>query len=555
MKPRQYLFALVDGGGNVPPELHAVRRLIERGHAVTVLADDSVAPEVRSTGADFRRWVHAPNRTDRLPEHDPSRDWECKYPWQLVDRLVDTLLVGPAAGYACDVREAITRCQPSVVACSMFCLGGMLAAEAARLPYVVLIPNIYPLPARGLPPFGIGFGPARGLLGRWRDEIAQPHHRAPVGPQRPHGRQHAAAHVRSRATRTRVRSSAPRTPATRHDVARVRLSGDVAGRGPLRRPCSRRSGLVSGVTLDTACWRQPLVLVAMSSTFQDQIDSLRRVIAALGTLPVHGIVTTGPAIDPAALGAAPNVTVLARAPHREVLRHAAAVVTHGGHGTVVKALAAGVPMVLLPHGRDQGDTAVRVTARGAGIALKRTAQPEAIAAAVREVIQNPTFRASAQRLGESVRRDADDAALLRELEDIPVERSVGSTVGTAESLMKRMTAVALLVVLRRSRRLTTPALASALAGDKAAYVGGTIGRFNVPGAADRRARRHATCASFVFVPESSLHAAEPLSIDYESIRHLEFGQRTSRRVPLVVAAAAVLGPIGLVSLLGKEPCA
>ena len=134
------------------------------------------------------------------------------------------------------------------------------------------------------------------------------------------------------------------------------------------------------------------------------------------------------------------MTVLAHAPHREVLRHAAAVVTHGGHGTVVKALAAGVPMVLLPHGRDQADTAVRVTARGAGIALKRTARPEAIAAAVTEVLQNPTFRAAAQRLGEAVRRDADDArrqmlgcatgALLRELEDIPAEHSAVSTVET-----------------------------------------------------------------------------------------------------------------------------
>jgi hypothetical protein len=111
--------------------------------------------------------------------------------------------------------------------------------------------------------------------------------------------------------------------------------------------------------------------------------------------------------------------------------------------------------------------------------------------------------------------------------------------------MKRMTAVALLVLL------TTPALASALGGDKAAYVGGTIARFNMPsrrieGRVDIRPRH------FVFVPENGLHAAEPLSIDYESIRHLEFGQRTSRRVPLLVTAAAVLGPLGLVSLSAKS---
>jgi UDP:flavonoid glycosyltransferase YjiC (YdhE family) len=112
---------------------------------------------------------------------------------------------------------------------------------------------------------------------------------------------------------------------------------------------------------------------------------------------------------------------MARAPHCDVLEYAALVVTHGGHGTVMKALAAGVPMVLLPHGRDQGDNAVRVTARGAGVSLKRSAQPAAIAAAVRRVLQNPSYRAAAQQLGEAVRQDAASDALVRELERIPVE--------------------------------------------------------------------------------------------------------------------------------------
>ena len=119
----------------------------------------------------------------------------------------------------------------------------------------------------------------------------------------------------------------------------------------------------------------PLVLVAMSSTFQDQIGSLQRVIDALAALPVCALVTTGPALDVAALRPASNVTVVASAPHRQVLRHTAMVITHGGHGTVVKALAAGVPMVLLPHGRDQTDTAVRVSGRGAGVMLKRSVRP------------------------------------------------------------------------------------------------------------------------------------------------------------------------------------
>jgi MGT family glycosyltransferase len=415
---RRYLVALVDGGGNVPPELHAVRCLVARGHGVTVLAEDSVEGEVRATGAVIRRWKRAPNRPDRRPEHDPARDWECKYPWQLLERLVATLSVGPAPGYAHDVGDAIAATRPHVAVCSMFCLGAMVAAEAAGLPFVVLFPNIYPLPAEGLPPFGMGLLPARGAVGRLRDRalnavterlwdarglaglnaLRAQHGLLPLV--------HLLDQIR-RARRHVVMTSA-------HFDFHGRLPAGASYVGPV---------LDEPVWAEAADWTPPagtapLILVAMSSTFQDQIGCLQRVVDGLGTLPVRGVVTTGPAIDPAVLRSHANVTILPSAPHRLVLRQAALVVTHGGHGTVMKALAAGVPMVLLPHGRDQADTAVRVTTRGAGIALKRTASAEAIARAVRQVLATSSYRAAARRLGDAVRRDADSDALIRELERI-----------------------------------------------------------------------------------------------------------------------------------------
>ena len=98
--------------------------------------------------------------------------------------------------------------------------------------------------------------------------------------------------------------------------------------------------------------------------------------------------TTGPALDPSAITAPANVLVVAAAPHSEVLPAAAAVVTRGGHGTV-----------------------------------KRTAKPEAIAQAVRRLLDDPSFREAAARLGHSVRRDAASRALVAELEDLPAGRS------------------------------------------------------------------------------------------------------------------------------------
>jgi len=110
--------------------------------------------------------------------------------------------------------------------------------------------------------------------------------------------------------------------------------------------------------------------------------------------------------------------IVQSAPHREVLSQAALTITHGGHGTVMKALAAGVPMVLLPHGRDQADTAARVIARGAGVTLARTASPDAIGRAVRHVLEHDEYRCAARRLGEVIRRDADGNTLIEELEGV-----------------------------------------------------------------------------------------------------------------------------------------
>jgi UDP:flavonoid glycosyltransferase YjiC (YdhE family) len=166
----------------------------------------------------------------------------------------------------------------------------------------------------------------------------------------------------------------------------------------------------------------PLVLVALSSTFQDQGGTLQRIVDGLAYQPVRGLVTTGLGLDPAVVRAPENVTVVRAAPHTAVLAHAALVVTHGGHGTVIKSLTAGLPLVVLPHGRDQADNAVWVTERGAGIRLRRTARPKKIARAVRRVMEDSSYTRAAAVLGEGIRRDAESGALVETLEDLPCSR-------------------------------------------------------------------------------------------------------------------------------------
>jgi MGT family glycosyltransferase len=160
----------------------------------------------------------------------------------------------------------------------------------------------------------------------------------------------------------------------------------------------------------------PLVLVGLSSTWMDQVPALERIAAALGRLPVRGVITTGPAVDPSAISAPPNVSVVRTAPHGEVLRHASAVVTHAGHGTVAKSLAAGLPVVCLPLGRDQPDVAARVVRVGAGVKLDASAEPARIAGAVARVLNEPGYARAARRVADVIADERRDDLAIAELE-------------------------------------------------------------------------------------------------------------------------------------------
>ena len=111
---------------------------------------------------------------------------------------------------------------------------------------------------------------------------------------------------------------------------------------------------------------------------------------------MRAVLTTGPAVAPDDVTAPSNVRVLRAAPHQQVLAEASAVVTHAGHGSVLKALAAGVPLVCMPLGRDQKDNTVRVLRLGAGVRVKKGERPAGIAAAVRRVLEEPAYKIAAQ---------------------------------------------------------------------------------------------------------------------------------------------------------------
>ena len=143
---------------------------------------------------------------------------------------------------------------------------------------------------------------------------------------------------------------------------------------------------------------------------------LRRCVDAVSSMPVRALVTVGPTLDPAAFHGADNVVVVRSAPHDQVFPHASAVITHAGMGTVMRALAHGLPLLCMPQGRDQNDVTARVRWHGAGLRLRPRASAAKIRAALDRVLRQPSFREAAQRLQQAIQADLTADRATAELE-------------------------------------------------------------------------------------------------------------------------------------------
>ena len=181
----------------------------------------------------------------------------------------------------------------------------------------------------------------------------------------------------------------------------------------------------------------PLVYVTFGTVLGHMTmaaDIYRIVLRAVGGLTARVLLTVGRRFDPAGLGPVPaNVHVEQWVDQADVLPHADLVVCHGGSGTVLGALAAGVPTVMLPMFADQFENARRVTEAGAGrkVGSGRQGTDEhrrppgiddapAIAGAIDAVLADPSCRDRARHLAAEVAAaPAPDAVMAQLLADFP----------------------------------------------------------------------------------------------------------------------------------------
>ena len=158
------------------------------------------------------------------------------------------------------------------------------------------------------------------------------------------------------------------------------------------------------------------VLVTISSQLQDDVPLAEAALGALARHPIRALLTVGPDHEASELSVVPvNARIEQTVPHSAVLAQGAFLLSHAGHGSVMKALWFGRPMVLVPWGRDQPGVADRAAALGvAEVVARNDATEETLFAAVGRVLGNQDMLRIASEHSERL-RETDPPAVAASL--------------------------------------------------------------------------------------------------------------------------------------------
>lgn len=368
------LFASTGGLGHLQPLLPYARALRERGHEIRIAARDTLTEPIAKNG--FAHVV--------LPA---AADAALKPLWAQANALpkpdvlpfyMDRVFAGVVLEAALpDMRAALADWQPHLVVRESLEFASLIAAVEAGLPHLhVEVHNA--LTEEGLIPAGFA------AIDRARAGIG-------LAPD-------AGASLRAEPAFTSFPAG--------FDGHVARAGGPAFRVGP---PPSIPA------TAETPDWLPPgdapLVYVTFGTAAQ-QMDAARHIhrtaLDAVAELPIRVLMTTGKPLDAEMLGPVPdNTRVAVFVPQAEVFPHAAAVVHHGGSGTLQGALAAGLPMVVTPLFADQPDNAALVARGGYGRAVP-DATAESLRAAILALLADPDA-------GAAVREVAAEMAALPDI--------------------------------------------------------------------------------------------------------------------------------------------
>lgn len=146
-----------------------------------------------------------------------------------------------------------------------------------------------------------------------------------------------------------------------------------------------------------------LVYVTLGTIF-NRLDIFRDLLGAFAPLDCDVVLTVGANLDPAALEPVPpNALVKRYVPQAEILPRAHAVVTHGGSGSTLGALAHGCPILFVPQGADQFENAGAVARGGAGVVVAQQEQTvEGLRAGLARLLDDDAYASAASRVAAEI---------------------------------------------------------------------------------------------------------------------------------------------------------
>lgn len=366
------LVAAFGDAGHAFPAIALGRALRGRGHEVTVETWEERREAVEGAGLGFA----AAEEYRMFPPPDP-----------------DSAEGAHAAEAATALLPLLEEMQPHVVVSDILTLAPSLAAERAGIPLATLIPHIYPVVEPGLPFFAIGLRPPRTTAGRavWRAgqralNIGLEHGRRDLNRQRarldlpPLERFHGGISPELALVATFPQLEYPR-----------RWPVGVEVTGPM-------TFEVPHPEIELPPGEEPLVLVAPSTAHDSGNHLVRTALEALASEPVRVVATTNRVVPQRPIDVPANAVLVDWLSYRQLMPTASLVVSHGGHGTVARALGAGTPVLICPIIGDMSETAMRVAWAGAGLSVPwRLCRPGPLRWAARQLLGDRSF---AERAGE-----------------------------------------------------------------------------------------------------------------------------------------------------------
>jgi UDP:flavonoid glycosyltransferase YjiC (YdhE family) len=174
----------------------------------------------------------------------------------------------------------------------------------------------------------------------------------------------------------------------------------------------------------------PLVLVAPSTSQDPDHRLVRAALEGLAGEPVRVLATTNRREPGEPLRVPPNARLVDWVSYARTMPLCDAVVCHAGHGTLVRALASGVPVVACPHAGDMAENAARIRWAGAGVSLpRRFTTPRGVRLALRRLLGEPAYGRRAAELGDWAARNDGAAAAADAVEDLAESRKTSQRAG------------------------------------------------------------------------------------------------------------------------------